>query len=211
MCFLRAWLGAGRALFSIVELMLRTLVSKTGTTLRRWYKRGFRRWYKRGFWWQKALATGWLISLSCFEGVGEDLVHSVWVLNTRKIITQVLWQRKWPLWCSASCSIARVDKGNKDFLFGDSPSTGSTKLEQSLHGRHVLGQKRKQQLRVRPTHGWRLRLYWPWILQEKHVSWFQDGREAAEEDQGKHSAPNLNPNPNPRQYTLLHFWVGGVY
>ena len=35
-----------------------------------------------------------------FKGVEEDLVHSVWVLNVQKIITQVLWQRKWPLWCS---------------------------------------------------------------------------------------------------------------
>lgn len=46
-----------------------------------------------------------------------------------------------------------VDKGNKDFLFGDSPSTESTKLEQSLHGRHVLGQKRKQAVTSAP-HTW---------------------------------------------------------
>lgn len=33
------------------------------------------------------------------------------------------WQPKWPLWCFTHCSVAWVEGGNKEFLFGDSPSS----------------------------------------------------------------------------------------
>lgn len=71
----------------------------------------------------------------------------------QKIITQVPWQQKWPLWCFTQYSVAWMEGGNKKVLFGDSPSTVSPKPQQFPHCWHVLGEKRQHQF-ISVPHTW---------------------------------------------------------
>lgn len=116
----------GRALFSIVEIMLRTPISKAGTALRRWYK--------RGFWWAKAAVTGWFISLYWFMGGRKDLVHSFKMSfkyaenhysspQAMQVATLVFY----------TTQLGLGGGRNKDFLFKAPPST----VSQSLHSSRV--------------------------------------------------------------------------